>query len=548
MKKHFLFLLSCMATLASYAQETATIGDVKYLLDEGEATILVQPSTLAGAITVPATVTHNGVEYTVNRMMDEAFKGTKITSIVLPNTLTKMGSKAFLNCSSLKSVTLPEGITSLGESYFQNCSNLTEISLPAGITEIGDYCFNNCSSLSTIALPNGLESLGKSCFESCSNLTSIELPNTLTTLGEYCFSSSGLVSIELPNSITSMGSSCFYDCEKLTSVSLPTRLSFLPSYCFYECIKLESVTIPNNYTVLASYCFKNCSKLSSVVLSNSLEKIGNNCFDDCNNLSSIKLPSSLTSLGYNSFNTCGLVAITLPSSITKIGNYCFEGNSSLIKVTCQWEVLNNLEVGSGVFNGIYSNAELYVPNGTYDLYKATSPWSDFKYIYEKGGGGTPSVKCATPTISYANKALVYGCATDGAQYHYAITDDDVMSNGFSEDGNVALAAAYTIRVYASADGYLKSDVAEAKLYFIDASMEETAISAAKQRGLLVETTDNTVQISGLADGETVSLYNTAGVLLSTTKAVAGCANLPAQNANGVVIAKIGRNSLKIALK
>lgn len=117
---------------AAYAQETGTIGDVKYLLDEGEATILDQPDNLAGDIVVPSSVTYNGTEYTVNRMMDGAFSSTQITSIVLPNSLVKIGGQPFYYCQKLKAVTLPEGMTSLGESFFYYCNSLISIKLPRG--------------------------------------------------------------------------------------------------------------------------------------------------------------------------------------------------------------------------------------------------------------------------------------------------------------------------------------------------------------------------------------------------------------------------------
>lgn len=322
----------------------------------------------------------------------------------------------------------------------------------------------------------------------------------------------------------------------------------LPSNTFSNCSKLQSISIPNNYTALNNDCFYNCYNLSAVELSNTLGTIGQECFYGCSNLSSIKLPSTIKEIGNSAFYGSGLMAITLPSSITNIDSYSFAGCSSLIKVTCKWEDLNYVKVEESAFNNIYSKAELYVPNGTIEQYKAVKPWSTFNYIYEKGGTNAPTEQCAMPTIGYSDGKLVFSSSTDGAQYHYTITDDDVLANGYSEDGSVALSAVYNIRAYASADGYQKSDVAEAKLCFVGGSIDVNSIDAAKQRGVIIETNDENVSVNGLTDGETVSLYSLSGVMLSSAKAAAGMVSLSVPTADNIVIVKIGGDSVKLTLR
>jgi hypothetical protein len=75
------------------------------------------------------------------------------------------------------------------------------------------------------------------------------------------------------------------------------------------------------------------------------------------------------------------------------------------------------------------------------------------YTYTLAG----KVKCATPTISFAKGKLHFACETEGVTFHYSITApslEDTVGN------DVELSTTYTVRVYASKDGYEDSDAAE----------------------------------------------------------------------------------------
>ncbi len=59
---------------------------------------------------------------------DGAFFGDiKLTSIIVPDSVTTIGLSAFSNCSGLTSVTIPNSVTRIGQYAFSGCSNLTEV-------------------------------------------------------------------------------------------------------------------------------------------------------------------------------------------------------------------------------------------------------------------------------------------------------------------------------------------------------------------------------------------------------------------------------------
>lgn len=72
-------------------------------------------SVLTGAVDIPATVNHDGVDYAV----------------------TSIGESAFANCRSMTSVTIPSSVTNIEDSAFEGCTGLTDVycnSDPAQLT------------------------------------------------------------------------------------------------------------------------------------------------------------------------------------------------------------------------------------------------------------------------------------------------------------------------------------------------------------------------------------------------------------------------------
>src|SRR5271165_6975882 len=60
-----------------------------------------------GAVTIPASL--NGLP--VTSIGDEAFYGSGVTSITIPNSVTNIGGNAFQSCANLTGVTLPTSVT-----------------------------------------------------------------------------------------------------------------------------------------------------------------------------------------------------------------------------------------------------------------------------------------------------------------------------------------------------------------------------------------------------------------------------------------------------
>ena len=115
-----------------------------------------------------------------------AFNGPALTSVVIPNTVTKIDSSAFKNCTALTSIVLPNGLTAINGSVFAGCSALTSIVLPETVTSIGANAFDGCTTLASINIPEAVVSIGTSAFAGCTSIVEIIIPAT-TSVGETAF-------------------------------------------------------------------------------------------------------------------------------------------------------------------------------------------------------------------------------------------------------------------------------------------------------------------------------------------------------------------------
>ena len=442
----------------------------------------------ADGITIYYNYVNNGKDLEVTRMDSyQHYEG----KVVIPEEVTYM--------------TRIRKVTSIGGNAFYNCSGLISVTIPNSVTNIGENAFLNCSGLTSVAIPNSVTSIEKHAFSQCYGLTSVTISNSVTNIGEYAFSScSGLTSITIPNSVTNIGENAFYGCKSLTSVTIPNSVTSIGDGAFEACSGLTSVTIPNSVTSIGYMAFAYCSGLTSVTISNSVTSIERDAFRDCD-LS---------------------VVISLIENPFKIDNQTFSNNTIL-------------------------NATLYVPVGTIDKYKSTDGWKDFVYIEEgTGGGGTTSKKCDNPTINYVNGILTFTCGTDGATCQYSITDTDIKAGTGNE---VQLTATYTVSVYATASGYENSDVVTATLCWLDTEPKTEGMTnnIANVRGnaILIQSYDGIINVSGADDGETVSIYTTAGVMVGKEIAHGGYSSIATNIRGGeIAIIRIGNNSVKVVMQ
>ena len=157
-------------------------------------------------------------------------------------------------------------------------------------------------------------------------------------------------------------------------------------------------------------------------------------------------------------------------------------------------------------------------------------------------------KCATPVISYEKGKLKFSCDTEGAEFVSLITCEDA---GNYNDSEIALNATYTIRVYATRNGWNDSDEAVAKLCWVDATPDVDVITGTNEiaaKAVLIKVDGGTVTLSGLEDNQDIKAYTLDGRQIASmmTKGPNATMSVPS-NRGEVIILKIGSKSLKIKM-
>ena len=270
-------------------------------------------------------------ELGVTAIGDGAFKdNTGITSICIPETVTRIGNEAFSGCAILRTVTFAgSGLNSIGRYAFYNCPLLTSIAVPEGVVELGAYVFAKCSKLAEVSLPSTLTTIGANAFY-LSGVRSAVIPGSVSNVGFRCFAQCGeLTSVIMREGVTEIGEDTFLLCEKLSSVDLPDTLTLIGDSAFTSCDGLEEIRIPGAVTVIDDSAFEGCKRLSRVVLQEGLKSLGKRAFYRCPKLQSIALPDTLTTLGQEVFSGSGLCTLTVPGSVVSLNTQVFNGADNL---------------------------------------------------------------------------------------------------------------------------------------------------------------------------------------------------------------------------
>lgn len=134
----------------------------------------------------------------------------------------------------------------IGESAFSNCEKLSSLHLPDKLTKIEQYTFLDCESLLTVTIPEGIVTIDDDAFSGCASLTHIVIPNTVTRIGACAFVGTALKTLELPESLLTIDGSAFSCCRSLVTVKIPDSVSFMGSQVFAYCDALSSVIFTGN--------------------------------------------------------------------------------------------------------------------------------------------------------------------------------------------------------------------------------------------------------------------------------------------------------------
>lgn len=164
-----------------------------------------------------------------------------LSSIYLPNTITKIDSFAFYSCRNLRQCNLPKNLQYLRDGVFTQC-NIQVVTVPARVKKIEQHAYSYNEALTSVNIADSVESIGYASFGYCPNITSIKMPSSLNYIGKFAFESCyRLQKIEIPENVTSLPYCCFRYCFNLKEATLPAKLKEINAEAFGQCTSLKTI-------------------------------------------------------------------------------------------------------------------------------------------------------------------------------------------------------------------------------------------------------------------------------------------------------------------
>ena len=161
-------------------------------------------------LVIPNAIIHNGYEYQVEGIEDNAF----------------------ISCKDIKHLIISEGIDYIGENAFSYCTELQSIHIPSTIDYIGNAAFHSCPNLQTIEVHEKNER-----YDSRNQCNAIIEHKTDLILGCH--------TTQIPQGVTRICAEAFKGCLKLDSITIPEGVVEMESGIFYNCIYNHRTTKTN---------------------------------------------------------------------------------------------------------------------------------------------------------------------------------------------------------------------------------------------------------------------------------------------------------------
>lgn len=397
-----------------------------------ELTFEHQESTLnyaqASAIEIPETITKDGKNYKVTGIGPWALNRIKASSVSIPGSVKIIRKESLARTSAIKEILIPEGVERIEDNAFMG-SSIERISLPNSLKELGYGVCAEMKNLKYIRLGESLESIGGEAFNYTSHIDTIEClapypPKFMNGRGPS-FTSSTLESAVLlvpdeyintyarhsvwgkfknikpaESKILSSDKLPVYDGKVLINqlyyYLYPETRTATVTYQLYQDENnyryLESILIPARFihegieytvTKVGSSAFDRCYDVNYIAIPETVTEIEKDGFCSNRSLTEVIIGDNVTAIGYGAFAyNYHLENLTIGAGVKSIGGEAFNYDTAIKNITIHATTPPSFKDWGNFSSSTYQNATLYVPAGCRSTYANADGWSDFSNIRE----------------------------------------------------------------------------------------------------------------------------------------------------------------------
>ena len=407
------------------------IDGLHYDIDSTSSTpcaIVTGADAVLSHVAIPEQVTHEGATFSVASIGERAFEGhTAMTSVAIPNTITKIGRNAFYDCTGLNEVCIDDlaawvridfGSDSGDNIYYDDFG---EILIP-----YSRWSFLGTPETNPLYYAHHLAVGGET-------VSDLVIPDGITGISAFAFAGGDFTSVHLPASMKSIGYKAFWECDQLTQVHITDLAAWCHMdfgskeyncyYCYDDVNYPANLICDNKYTYrednsnpleTAHHLYLNGAEIIDLAIPEGVTAIPHHAFAGCNALQSVMVPTTLKSIGHNAFSGCtALNRLIVPNieSWCRVGfiryRPIFEGGP-LPQSTYQVLVGDNpLEHAGHLFVGTTEVTDLVIPEGTNTIgYKSFSGGRFIKSVTLPSSlneiGGEAFAECSGLTRIYSH--------------------------------------------------------------------------------------------------------------------------------------------------
>lgn len=425
--------------------------------------------------------TEDGIGYSIDNETDEltvTYADFSTTDLVIPayidgHPVTAIGDNLLNDTPNpnLKSVVIPDTVKRIGFYAFGNCINLESVVMSENIEYVEDYAFMNTAlTNNTDKWVDGSLYMGKFLYGVSPDYSGEFVVKDVTrVIGNYCFGGNNrygcqkITKIIIPDTVIQIGLFAFYNCKRLTSIDIPSSVRYIGNFAFGNCSNLSTINIdtskltyvgetivsntPFYYNeanwqddvlylgtaalcgkntisdlkikegteIVADYAFACNDNIVSVSLPSSLRIICQLAFDDLHSLSAIELPDGLEYIANNAFDGCDqLTELDIPESVNYIGLFAFNRTDKLEKLIIrnpECTIINNHEEYAGGAYSVNPNTTVYGEDGSTAETFANNNGVNFVTLFSESG--TTGSRCAwtfdnvSGTLTIRNTSTYY---------------------------------------------------------------------------------------------------------------------------------------------
>ena len=316
--------------------------------DNGDGTATITGLTGVGdELIIPSTV--DGLKVTT--IGKSAFRyNTELTSVVIPEGVTKIESGAFNGCRLIQSMTLPSTLVTIESSAFTNCYQITELTIPAATTDIYAGAFRGSPIPLVIDGANTAYTVVDGVLYTADRKILKFCPDSKTGV------------FAIPEGTEEVESGAFFACNSVTELHIPASVTTIPAYSFYPMGALNDFVVDEaseSYQAVDGMLLTKDGKIlivgcdaqnGKVTIPDGVEEIWPQALVS-SRITELVLPEGVITINTRAIDAYRLEKVNLPGSLTSIDSNAFSSKRSTLVATVedgsyahQWCIDNDVTV------------------------------------------------------------------------------------------------------------------------------------------------------------------------------------------------------------